>query len=147
MLGFNQLPALFNDNWFNSFFKDVDKAFEAPGVHYPYNVLIYRTPEDNIPFEYEIQVALAGLKRSDIKIQVKENRLLININPEEDEPPADRLISYLRSGISYRKASLEFSLAKEVDIQQIYSNFKEGLLRVHIPLNQPKSTDIIIDVD
>lgn len=147
LYGFNQLPALFNDNWFNSFFKDVDKAFEAPGVHYPYNIIAHRSKETNEPFEYEIQIALAGLNRNDIKIQVKENKLIIGINPQEEKTPDDHFVSYLRNGISYRKATLEFSLAKEVDATSIHSKFKEGLLKVYVPLIKQKPTDIIIDVD
>lgn len=145
--GFSQLPALFNDNWFNSFFKDVDKAFEAPGVHYPYDILVHKTKDSNTPSKYEIHVALAGLTKNDIKIQVKENKLTININPQENEIPEDGFVSYLRNGISYRKAALEFSLAKEVDAQNIHSKFKDGLLKVHIPLTKIKPTDITIDVD
>ena len=145
--GFNQLPALFNDNWFNSFFKDVDKAFEAPGVHYPYNIIVHKSKDTNEPLEYEIQVALAGLNKNDIKIQVKENKLIISINPQEETVSDDHFISYLRNGISYRKATLEFSLAKEVDASSINSKFKEGLLKVYVPLIKQKPTDIPIDVD
>jgi HSP20 family molecular chaperone IbpA len=148
--GFNQFPALFNDNWFNSFFKDVDKAFEAPGVHYPYDILVCKDPETSTTFEYEIHVALAGLSKEDIKIQVKENKLIININPTEDSNnnvSKDYFVEYLRNGISYRKASLEFSLAKDVDSQNICSKFKDGLLKVYIPLTEKTSTDITIDVD
>lgn len=149
--GFNQLPALFNDNWFNSFFKDVDKAFEAPGVHYPYNILVHRSKDTNLPFEYEIQVALAGLNKDDIKVQVKENKLVISINPAQtlgpEDVPEDHFVTYLRNGISYRKATLEFSLAKEVEIHNISSKFKEGLLKVYIPLTKQNNSDIIIDVD
>lgn len=147
--GFNQLPALFNDNWFNSFFiKDVDKAFEAPGVHYPYDILVCKDKDTGTLFEYEIHVALAGLSKEDIKIQVKENKLLININPSDTKNvPEDYFTEYLRNGISYRKASLEFSLAKEVDTQNILSKFKDGLLKVYIPLTEKTSTDITINVD
>lgn len=146
--GFNQLPALFNDNWFNSFFKDVDKAFEAPGVHYPYDILVCKDKDTGTTFEYEIHVALAGLSKEDIKIQVKENKLIININPSVDpDSSKDYLVEYLRNGISYRKAVLEFSLAKEVDTQNIHSKFKDGLLKVSVPLTEKLSTDITIDVD
>ena len=146
--GFNQLPALFNDNWFNSFFKDVDKAFEAPGVHYPYDILVCKDKDNNKTFEYEIHVALAGLTREDIKIQIKENRLIININPSSQlETKEEYFVEYLRNGISYRKASLEFSLAKEVDTPNIHSKFKDGLLKVYIPLTEKPSTDITVEVD
>jgi HSP20 family protein len=145
--GFNQLPALFTDNWFNTFFRDTDKAFEAPGVHYPYDILVHKTKDTNTPTQYEIHVALAGLTKNDIKIQVKENRLTINIDPQESNIPDDHFVSFLRNGISYRKASLGFSLAKEVDAHGIHSKFTDGLLRVYIPLTKTPTTDITIDVD
>ncbi len=146
--GFNQLPALFNDNWFNSFFKDIDKAFEAPGVHYPYDIMVCKSKDTNQTFEYEIHVALAGLTREDIKIQVKEGKLTINIDPINTKEPTEKhYVEYLRNGISYRKASLEFSLAKDVDTKNIHSKFKDGLLKVYVPLTETTTSDITIDVD
>ena len=145
--GSNQLPALFNDNWFNSFFSQIDKAFEAPGVHYPYDILVHNTKDTNVPNEYEIHVALAGLSKEDIKVQVKDNKLIIGIDPQEEQPSEDYFTEYLRNGISYRKATLEFSLAKEVDVQNIYSKYKDGMLKVYIPLTSTIVSDITIDVD
>jgi HSP20 family molecular chaperone IbpA len=151
LLGFNQLPALFNNNWFNTVFADFDKslpkAFDVPNVHYPYDILVRHTTDTNTVYEYEIQVALAGLDKDEIRIKVKDARLNIEIDPQDPEPPSDHLISYLRNGISYRKAALEFSLAKEVDIKNITSKFKDGLLKVTIPITSQPSSDIVIDVD
>jgi len=149
--GFNQLPALFNDNWFNTFFADFDKsltkAFDVPNVHYPYDIISRKTCDTNEVYEYEVHIALAGLDKQDIKIKVKEDRLTINIDPQEEIPPKDHFISYLRSGISARKATLEFSLSDKVEAQNIHSKFINGLLKVTIPVSLPKSTDITIQID
>ena len=142
---FTHFPALFNEKWLDTVFGDFNKAYEAPGVHYPYDILVHHDKEGKEVLEYEIRVALAGLTKDDISIQVKESKLIIDISGDPSQD--DKNVAYVRSGISYRKATLRFTLAKEVVTESISCKFKDGLLKVFIPLSKPRSTNITIDVD
>jgi len=146
--GFSQLPALFNEHWLQdalTHFDRWDKAFELQGVHYPYDIS-YIKGEDDQPTHYRLDIALAGVGKDNIKLSVKDQQLTVDVQrgfDRLDEPKSE----WLKTGISYRDTKLQFQLGKDVDIKKITSAYKEGLLRVTIPVAKQKVTDITIQVD
>ena len=139
-----QLPAIFNDNWFNSLFGDIDKAFEIPNAVYPYNVKA-TTNKEGEPTSYIVEVALAGIGRDNIDIKVKDGHLKINVTKEEGEE--DTTATFVRKGISKRKGTLSFALSEKTDAKSITSVYTDGLLRVTVPVKQPEIYNIDIKVD
>jgi len=142
--GLHQLPALFNDSWFSDVFKDIDKAFDVPNAVYPYNIVAETDPEGT-PRVYHIEVALAGVGKENINVNVKENKLVINVSKEEEE--FDETVQFLRKGISKRKGQLSFTLSEHSDIKKISSTYTDGLLRVRVPVKQPEVLNIDVKVD
>ena len=146
--GSGQLPALFNERWLTdalSAFDKWDRAFEQQNVHYPYDVSCTVDGDDN-PVSYNLDIALAGITREDIKLNVKENQLIIDINKTTNKTETPKVVS-LKNGISYRSCKLQFTLGKNADAKNITSVFKDGLLKINIPVIQPESTNITISVD
>lgn len=138
-----QLPAIFNDSWFNSLFGDIEKAFEIPNAVYPYNVRA-TTNTDGEPTSYIVEVALAGVGKNNIDIKIKDGHLKININKDDEE---DKDVYYVRKGISKRKGSLSFALSEKTDAKNITSTYTDGLLRVTVPVKQPEVYNIDIKVN
>ena len=140
---YRQLPALFNDNWLNNVFGEVDKAFDVPNAVYPYNVLQIRNDKQEVT-QYEVEVALAGVGKENIDVKVRDGKLHINILKEKEEPTDT--VAYLKRGISQRKGSMTFNLDDKVNSKKISSTYKDGLLRVVIPVVKPETIDIDIKV-
>ena len=140
---YRQLPALFNDNWLNNVFGEVDKAFDVPNAVYPYNVLQVRNDKQEVT-QYEVEVALAGVGKENIDVKVRDGKLHINILKEKEEPTDT--VAYLKRGISQRKGSMTFNLDDKVNSKKISSTYKDGLLRVVIPVVKPETIDIDIKV-
>lgn len=138
------LPALFNDNWINSLFGEFEKAFEVPNAVYPYNVVQVRNSEQEA-VQYEVEVALAGVGKESIDVRVREGQLHINISKEKED--SSDTLTYLKRGISQRKGSMTFNLDEKVNSKKITSSYKDGLLRVIIPVVQPESFDVDITVE
>lgn len=139
-----QLPALFNDSWLDGLFDGLDRAFDVPGAHYPYDVRALHNNEGEI-YRYEIDVALAGIGKDNIGIKVRDGSLIISVENQQVENSGH--INYARKGISKRKATMSFHLAENVDVKSISSEYKDGLLRVSVPVRQPEVTNIDIKVD
>jgi HSP20 family protein len=142
-----QLPALFSDHWLADLFDGIDipaKAFDVPGTHYPYDVKVFTNNESEI-YKYEIDVALAGIGKEGIKVKVKDGYLTIDISKEEVEEKSH--IKYARKGISKRKATMSFHLAENVDVKSISSDYRDGLLKVTVPVKQPEVYNVDIKVD
>jgi HSP20 family molecular chaperone IbpA len=143
--GYSQLPALFNDSWFTDVLKDFDKAFDVPNAVYPYNIKVTRKTNSEEPLNYIIEVALAGVGKNHIKINVKEGNLNIIVDKEEETEESE--VSYVRKGISRRKGNLSFTLKDNADIKKISSNYSDGLLRVFVPVKQPEVYNIDVKVN
>ena len=141
---YRELPALFNDSWLESIFGSVNQAFDLPNAVYPYNVMQVRDENNDIK-QYEIEVALAGVGKENIDVKVRDSRLHIDVvKPLEDTP---KEVEYLRKGISQRKGGISFHLNDKVNTKKISSTYKDGLLRVTIPVIQPETIDINIKVN
>ena len=140
---FRHLPALFNDNWLNNMFGEVEKAFEVPNAVYPYNV-VQVTDSNKEVKAYRVEVALAGVGKDSIDVKVREGKLHINVSQDKEDP--SETVSYLKKGISQRKGSLTFNLDEKVNSKKITSSYKDGLLQVVIPVVQPETIDVDVEV-
>ncbi len=141
-----QLPALFNDNWLNSVFGDFDKAFDVPNAVYPYNVVQVTNSVKEVT-EYRVEVALAGVGKENIDVKVREGKLQINILYPKEKEETPETVSYLKKGISQRKGSMTFNLDEKVSAKKITSSYKDGLLQIVIPVVQPETIDVDIEVE
>jgi len=142
---YRQLPALFNDNWLNNIFGEVDKAFDVPNAVYPYNVIQVRNSKEEV-LQYEVEVALAGIGKENIDVKVRDGKLHIDIDKDKEETAQIDTITYLKRGISRRKGSLTFNLDEKVNSKKISSTYKDGLLNIIIPVVKPETIDIDIKV-
>jgi HSP20 family molecular chaperone IbpA len=92
-----------------------------------------------------VEVALAGVGKENIDVKVREGKLQINILYPKEETP--ETVSYLKKGISQRKGSMTFNLDEKVSAKKITSSYKDGLLQVVIPVVQPETFDVDIEVE
>lgn len=143
---YRQLPALFNDSWFNNVFGEFEKAFDVPNAIYPYNVKTVKNKNGDLA-EYVVEVALAGIGKNNIDVKVRDGHLCINILKEEKSEDNNASGSYVKKGISARKGHLTFLLNENADVRQIKSSYIDGLLRVTVPVTQPEVLNIDVTVD
>lgn len=137
------LPDLSKLDTFAIGFNDIQKRlFEAqeslakavPGWP-PYNIV---KVDEN---KYVIEVAVAGFGRSDLEIELQENKLLIRGATKNDEKGP----TFLHKGIADRAFKREFHLADTIEVKN--AEMVNGLLKVWleniIPDNKkPRKVDI-----
>jgi len=79
-------------------------------------------------YAYSVELALAGIKKNDITIDVKDNKLNISstigkhINEKEPE--------YLHKGISSRNFSLSFALGNYMEVTE--AKMEDGILSIEL---------------
>ena len=81
---------------------------------------------------YVITLAVAGFKKSEIEIELKEGNLLIHGNVEKKEESS---IEYLHKGIAERDFFRSFKLAEYVEVKS--AKLEDGLLKVELFRNVP----------
>ena len=146
----NKLPSIFNqlrpvsvgfDNIFDHFermFDDNDEFFRTPTATFPfYNIV--KTGDTT----YNIEVALAGYTKKDIKVDYADNLLTIkSVKEVKDSKESNGII---HKGIAKRYFSKVFTIADDVEIKG--AELKDGLLKVSLNKivpegKKPKSIEV-----
>lgn len=86
---------------------------------------------------YQIEVALPGLKREDIKVDFHQGRLTISGERHFKNEQNDRRYHMVES--SYGSFHRSFQLPDTVEPRQIQANFEDGVLKVTVPKNEEKT--------
>jgi HSP20 family protein len=96
--------------------------------------LISNTPLANI-FETEIahviELAIPGVKKEEVTIDLKENKLTIALAKKEDTVEKTTLKE--RREFNYSKFSRAFNLPKNINFEKIEATNENGILTVTIP--------------
>jgi molecular chaperone IbpA len=113
------------DNLVNEFFHE--PAFTHASGYPPYNI---SKDTDDV---YEITLAVAGFKKSDIELELEEGTLKItgtsNVLDTSDK------IEYLHKGIAERNFVRTFKLAEYVEVKS--AGLEDGILKVKLYRNIP----------
>ncbi len=146
----NKLPSIFNqlrpisvgfDNVFDHFekmFDDNDEFFRTPTATFPfYNIV--KTGSTT----YNIEVALAGFGKKDIKVDYADN--LLTIKSVKEVKDSNESNGIIHKGISKRYFSKAFTIADDIEIKG--AELKDGLLKVSLNKilpegKQPKSIEV-----
>ena len=137
-----KLPSIFNqlrpvsigfDNIFDHFEKimdDSDEFFRTPTATFPfYNIV--KTGGTT----YDIEVALAGYSKKDIKVDYADNLLTIKSVKEVNDSKESNGV--IHKGIAKRYFSKVFTIADDVEIKG--AELKDGLLKVSLNKILPES--------
>jgi HSP20 family protein len=113
-------------NLASSLFADFFSEFPVVRNHVAPKVDVAET--DN---GYEVQVALPGFKKEDIKIDLEENRLTISGERKWENKDDNKRYHFVET--EYGSFSRTFSLPKNVKADYIEASYKEGILNLVIP--------------
>lgn len=92
---------------------------------------------------YRLSLALPGVKKEDVKIEIDNNRL--TISGERKSEHTDKEDGLLRTEISYGRFSRTFNLSREIDKNGIEASYADGMLHIVLPVSEtvlPKAIEI-----
>ena len=101
----------------NEVVTDRPKRYSYP----PANVI----KEDN---KYILSIALPGVNKKDVSINIEKNKLTIKSNVEDNTD-----IKYRLREFNYAKFERAFTLSEDADIDNISAKFEKGILTITIP--------------
>lgn len=120
------------DDLFESFFVDVFKTptmriFDdiQSNVSFP-KINVSETEED-----YGIEIAVAGFDKEDVKLELKENTLIISADKKEEEGESDEDKKYIRQEISYRSFRRAVRFPCKVT-DEVCAEYKDGIIHVNV---------------
>jgi HSP20 family protein len=128
-------------NWLDQFFHDFDRGSFANVRTTPSFVPPVDVVEDESA--YVLRAELPGVAREDIKVEVKENRLVLSGKKEAVSRGEEGKYRYVES--RHGEFSRSFELPRNVKADAVEATFKDGALTLRIPKAdeaKPKSIEI-----
>ena len=125
-------PSNFN-HLMNSFFNQDEENLPGQSFFKP------STDIKETETSFDVDIALAGIKKDDIKIEVNEGVLTVSGERKDKKEKSDE--KFHLSEISYGKFTRRFSLPDQVDTDKIEATVEDGILHLSIPKSekvQPK---------
>ena len=119
---------------FDSIFEDIHRLATVAGKdnYPPYNVI--QIDEDH----YSIELALAGIDKDALDIELDQNQLTISTKKVEglETPLETKELQYLHKGISNRSFSRSFTLADHVIVTG--ADMHNGILKISLERQLPE---------
>ncbi len=128
------MPSLFRNNLFDDFFDDIDRPVKR--VQSPQTTLM-RTDVKETKDSYELDVELPGVKKEDVKAQLKDGYLTISAETKFDTSD-EHEGKYIRRERYYGTSSRSFYVGEELKEEDIKAKFVDGILKISVPKKQPE---------
>jgi HSP20 family protein len=127
-------------NWLDQFFNDFDRGLFAARSAPSFVPAVDVVEEADA---YVLRAELAGVAREDIKVEVKENRLVLSGKKEAASRAYEGKYRHVES--RHGEFSRTFELPRNVKADAVEASFKDGALTLRIPKAdeaKPKTVEI-----
>ena len=120
-----RLPSVFDD-----FFKPWNAWFDNSGfMGHTTNIPAVNITEQKD--EYQVSLAVPGMKKDDFKIDVDGNMLTISSEKEENKEEKEK--KFTRREYSYSSFSRSFTLPEGINKEKIEAKYEDGVLKIVLP--------------
>lgn len=96
--------------------------------------------------EYLVKTDLPEMKKEDVKVTIENG--ILSISGERKSEKEEKGKKYHRIERSYGSFERTFAMPDDADASKMKAEFKNGVLRVHMPKNpaaQPKKIDVKVE--
>ena len=115
---------LFNDPFFNTF----ESVFETLNNSFTKSNSIVDKMDDG----YKLTILVPGLTKDDLKIIIKDRKIIIKHESEEND--------------FIKKFSKSFFLSEDVIENKISAEVKNGVLTIFLPTKDPESIEKVLEI-
>ena len=135
------MPTIFGERLFDNFmddfgFPNVDRIAASKNTS---NLM--RTDIRETEDSYELDVELPGYKKEDVKAQLKDGYLTVNVSKNENNDVKDENGKYIRRERYSGSMSRSFYVGEDVQESDIRAKFEDGILKLGFPKEQPKKVE------
>ena len=128
--------TLFNDEWMDFGFPEVDKALYGKHAN---NVM--KTDVKETDTGYEVDIDLPGFKKDEINAQLDNGYLTISAAKGLDKDEKDKKGKYIRKERYAGAMSRSFYVGEGVTQEDIKAKYEDGILRLSVPKKEAKAVE------
>ena len=119
---------LFNDDWMNFGFPEVEKALYGKHASHEMKTDVRETDSG-----YEVDIDLPGFKKDEINIQLDNGYLSISAAQGLDKDEQDKEGKYIRKERYAGSMSRSFYVGNAITQDDIKAKYESGILRLSVP--------------
>lgn len=123
------MPSIFRENLLDDFFGD---PFRGRSYDNSVNELM-RTDVKDMGNAYELTMNLPGVKKEDVKAELKDGYLTINATSNSENNETDGNGKYIRRERYMGSCSRSFYVGEELSQEDVKARFEDGTLKLTIP--------------
>ena len=127
---------LFNDDWMNFGFPEVDKALYGKHASHEMKTDVRETDSG-----YEVDIDLPGFKKDEIDVQLDNGYLSISAAKGLDKEEKDKEGKYIRKERYAGSMSRSFYVGDAITEDDIKAKYESGILRLSIPKKEAKQVE------
>lgn len=128
------MPSIF-DNSFNNDF--MDDFFGNSFAMTPSDEFMKTDIKEN-ESSYEIEIDMPGLKKENVKAELKDGYLTISCESKKENDEKDMNGKYIRRERFMGSCSRSYYVGEDVSQKDIKAKFTDGVLKVSVPKKEPK---------
>ena len=126
------MPSIFGENLFDEFFNDPFFGRESKSND------LMKTDVKDTENGYEITMNLPGVKKEDVRAELKNGYLTINASSASDKEEKGKDGKYIRRERYTGYCSRSFYVGEEVKQEDIKAKFEDGTLKMLVPKKEEK---------
>lgn len=129
-----RMPSVFND-----FFKPWNDWFDGGSWNRELSIPAVNIVEQKD--DYQVSLAVPGMKKEDFAIEMEGNMLTISSEKEETKDENDK--RYNRREYNYSSFSRSFNLPEDVMQDKIDAKYEDGVLRLTLPKKEESKKAVV----
>ena len=129
------MPSIFSNDLFDDFFGAPFRGYGqvASGTHE-----MMRTDVRELEGGYEVTMDLPGVKKEDVKAELKDGYLTINASSNSQKEEKDKDGRYIRRERYSGSCSRSFDGGEQVTQEDVKARFEDGTLKLMIPKKEAR---------
>ena len=129
------VPSIFGESLLDDFFDYPEKSFSFRTSNA--NGLMKTDIKEN-ENAFEVSIALPGVKKDDIEIELKDEYLTVSATSNMKKDEEDKKSNYIRRERYYGSCSRSFYVGDAVTENDIKASYEDGVLTLDIPKVEKK---------
>lgn len=124
------LNPFFDDEWISSAFAEMGELLSSANIRFPLsNVLVNKKSGDLV-----IEMALAGYNPEDISINTEDSKIVVEGKAQKH----DEDFEYRLRDIKQSAFKQSIPISTKFDLSKLEAEFKNGILKVVVPVSEDR---------
>ncbi len=132
------MPSIFAENLFDDLFDNFHYPARPQRPAKGPELGVMKTDIKENEGGYDLAVELPGLKKEDMKIELKDGYMTITAESKREDGEKDEKGNYIRCERYYGKSSRSFYVGEAVTQEDIKAKYEDGILKISVPKKELK---------